>query len=138
MTTGPVNRFDEEMNEQQETVQGNGLDTAKLVLAVALVLGGLVAYYWFETQAWYLRGAYVLGGVVLGLFLAWQTAMGRAALQFIASSRNEVRKMVWPTREETLQTTIFVLFTVLLVGVFMWALDLALFAALRSITGQGA
>ena len=126
------------MNEQQETVQASGLDTAKLAVAVVLVVGGLFAYYWFETQAWYLRGAYVTGGVVLGLFLAWQTAMGRATLQFIASSRNEVRKMVWPTGEETLQTTIFVLLTVLVVGVFMWGLDALLFWALRGLTGQGA
>jgi len=126
------------MNEQQETVQASGLDSAKLAVAVALVIGGLFAYYWFETQAWYLRGAYVAGGVVLGFILAWQTAMGRATLQFIASSRNEVRKMVWPTGEETLQTTIFVLFTVLVVGVFMWGLDALLFWALRGLTGQGA
>ena len=126
------------MNEQQETVQASGLDSAKLAVAVALVVGGLFAYYWFETQAWYLRGAYVAGGVVLGLFLTWQTAMGRSTLQFILSSRNEVRKMVWPTREETLQTTIFVLFTVLVIGVFMWGLDALLFWALRGLTGQGA
>ncbi len=125
------------MNEQQETVQASGLDSAKLAVAVALVVGGLFAYYWFETQAWYLRGAYVVGGVLLGLFLAWQTAMGRGTLQFIGSSRNEVRKMVWPTRQETLTTTLFVILTVLVVAVFMWLLDLGLFAALRGITGQG-
>jgi len=126
------------MSEQQEAVQTSGLDSAKLAVAIALVIGGLIAYYWFETQAWYLRGGYVLGGVALGLFLAWQTAIGRATLSFILSSRNEVRKMVWPTREETLQTTIFVLFTVLVVGIFMWGLDALLFWALRGLTGQGA
>ena len=126
------------MSEQQEAVQTSGLDSAKLAVAIALVVGGLVAYYWFDTQAWYLRGGYVLGGVVLGLLLAWQTAIGRATLSFILSSRNEVRKMVWPTREETLQTTIFVLFTVLVVGIFMWGLDALLFWALRGLTGQGA
>jgi len=64
--------------------------------------------------------------------------MGRATLSFILSSRNEVRKMVWPTRQETMQTTLFVLLTVLVVGVFMWVLDLALFWALSGLTGQGA
>ena len=126
------------MSEQQEAVQTSGLDSAKLAVAIALVVGGLVAYYWFDTQAWYLRGGYVLGGVVLGLLLAWQTAIGRATLSFILSSRNEVRKMVWPTREETLQTTLAVIVVVLITGVFMWLLDLFLFWALRGITGQGA
>jgi preprotein translocase subunit SecE len=125
------------MSEQQVATQSSGLDSAKLAASIALVVGGLVAYYWFETQAWYLRGAYVVGGVVLGLFLAWQTNVGRNTLSFILSSRNEVRKMVWPTREETLQTTLAVIVVVLITAVLMWMLDLGLFWALRGITGQG-
>ena len=125
------------MSEQQVATQSSGLDSAKLAVAIALVIGGLFAYYWFEAQAWYLRGAYVIGGVVLGLFLAWQTAIGRNTLSFILSSRNEVRKMVWPTREETLQTTLAVIVVVLITAVLMWLLDLGLFWALRGITGQG-
>jgi len=125
------------MSEQQVATQSSGFDSAKLAASIALVVGGLVAYYWFETQAWYLRGAYVIGGVVLGLFLAWQTAIGRNTLSFVLSSRNEVRKMVWPTREETLQTTLAVIVVVLITAVLMWMLDLGLFWALRGITGQG-
>ena len=125
------------MSEQQVATQSSGLDSAKLAASIVLVIGGLFAYYWFETQAWYLRGAYVIGGVVLGLFLAWQTAIGRNTLSFILSSRNEVRKMVWPTREETLQTTLAVIVVVLITAVLMWMLDLGLFWALRGITGQG-
>ena len=126
------------MNEQQEAIQAGGFDSAKLAVAIALVVGGIFAYYWFETQAWYLRGAYVLGGVLAALVLAWQTNVGRNTLAFILSSRNEVRKMVWPTREETLQTTLAVIVVVLITGVLMWILDLFLFWALRGITGQGA
>jgi preprotein translocase subunit SecE len=69
--------------------------------------------------------------------LAWQTRMGRATLSFILSSRNEVRKMVWPTRQETMQTTLFVIATVLIVGVVMWILDLGLGVGLQWLTGQG-
>jgi len=126
------------MNEQQEAVQSSGLDSAKLTIAIALVLGGIFAFYWFEAQPLWLRAVYVLGGTLLGLFLAWQTRIGNATLAFILTSRNEVRKMVWPTRQETMQTTLFILFAVLLVGVFMWLLDLGLFVALRGLTGQGA
>jgi len=125
------------MSEQQVATQPSGFDSAKLAAAIALVIGGLFAYYWFETQAWYLRGAYVVGGVALGLFLAWQTTVGRNTLSFILSSRNEVRKMVWPTREETLQTTLAVIVVVLITAILMWLLDLGLFWALRGITGQG-
>jgi preprotein translocase subunit SecE len=126
------------MSEQQEAVQSSGADKAKLAIAILLVVGGIFAYYWFETQSAWLRGAYVLIGTGAALALAWQTQIGRATLSFILSSRNEVRKMVWPTRQETMQTTLFVLLTVLVVGVFMWVLDLALFWALSGLTGQGA
>ena len=126
------------MNEQPEAASPSGLDNAKLLAAIVLVIGGVFAYYWFDNQATWLRAVYALGGTVLGLFLAWQTQLGHAVLSFIASSRNEVRKMVWPTRQETLTTTLFVLVTVLAVGVMMWMLDLVLFWALRGITGQGA
>ena len=126
------------MSEQQEAAQSSGLDKAKLALAIVLIVGGIVAYYWFENQSAWLRAAYVLIGTAAALALAWQTQIGRATLSFILSSRNEVRKMVWPTRQETVQTTLFVMLTVLIVGVFMWMLDLGLFWALSGITGQGA
>ena len=101
------------------------------------MVGGLFAYYWFETQAWYLRGAYVIGGAAAGVVPRLADAIGRNTLSFILSSRNEVRKMVWPTREETLQTTLAVIVVVLITAVLMWMLDLGLFWALRGITGQG-
>ena len=128
------------MNEQQAVESTSSLDSAKLTVAVALVIGGIFAYYWFEQQALWMRSLYVVAGTVAGLLAAWQTALGHAALTFILTSRNEVRKMVWPTRQETMTTTLFVLFTVLVVGVFMWGLDALLIVGLRaiSITGQGA
>jgi len=124
------------MSDKPE-VQGNGLDTVKFLGAIILVVAGIVAYYWFETQNELLRGGYVVLGLVLGFALAYPTRLGRATWGFMVSSRNEVRKVVWPTREETIQTTAAVIFVVLVVGVFMWLLDLALFWALSGLTGQG-
>ena len=126
------------MSEQQEAVQSSGLDTAKLAAAIVLMVGGIFAYYWFENQSAWLRAAYVIIGAAVALLLAWQTRIGHATLSFILSSRNEVRKMVWPTRQETMQTTLFVLGTVVFVGIIMWGLDALLYLALGSITGQGA
>ena len=124
------------MNEIAET-KSSGLDTAKLIGAIALIIAGIVAYYWFNTQNQLLRAAYVIIGLVLALLLAWQTRLGQAAWGFISSSRNELRKMVWPTREETFQTTVAVIVVVLITAVLMWLLDIFLFWALHGITGQG-
>ena len=125
------------MSEQQEAGRASGLDNAKLVAAIVLVVGGIVAFYWFANQSVWLRAGYALLGTVAALVLAWQTNMGRATLSFILSSRNELRKMVWPTRQETTTTTLFVIATVLVVGVVMWLLDLALGWGLQWLTGQG-
>ncbi|HEX6549805.1 MAG TPA: preprotein translocase subunit SecE [Gammaproteobacteria bacterium] len=124
------------MSDKPE-VQGSGLDTVKFLGAIILIVAGIFAYYWFGTQNELLRGGYVVLGLVLGFALAYQTRLGGATWGFISSSRNEVRKVVWPTREETIQTTLAVIVVVLAVGVMMWLLDIFLFWALRGLTGQG-
>jgi preprotein translocase subunit SecE len=124
------------MNEVADTGP-SGLDTVKLIGAILLIIAGIVAYYWFSNQSQFLRAAYVVIGLVLALLLAWQTRIGHATWSFISSSRNEVRKMVWPTREETFQTTVAVIVVVLITAVLMWLLDIFLFWALHGITGQG-
>jgi preprotein translocase subunit SecE len=124
------------MNDKPE-VQGGGLDTVKFLGAIILIVGGIFAYYWFQAQNELVRGGYVVLGLVLGGALAYQTRLGGATWGFITSSRNEVRKVVWPTREETIQTTLAVIVVVLIVGVMMWLLDIFLFWALRGLTGQG-
>ena len=124
------------MNDVMEP-RRSSLDTIKLIGAILLIIAGIVAYYWFSTQNQLLRAAYVVVGLVLAALLAWQTRLGHATWSFISSSRTEVRKMVWPTREETLQTTIAVIVVVLITAVLMWLLDMFLFWALHGITGQG-
>ncbi len=127
------------MNEQQEVAKtGGSLDTAMLVASIVLLVAGVAAYYWFDTQSMWLRAGYVAAGTVAAVFLTLQTQIGRGTWSFILSSRNEVRKMVWPSREETLQTSLGVIVVVLFTAVVMWALDALLFLALRGLTGQGA
>jgi preprotein translocase subunit SecE len=124
------------MNDTLET-KSSGLDTAKLLVAIAAMIAGIFAYYWYSSQSEILRAGYVIIGLALALLLAWQTRIGHSTWGFIQSSRNEVRKMVWPTREETLQTTIAVIVVVIFTGVLMWLLDIFLFWALHGLTGQG-
>jgi len=124
------------MNDTLET-KSSGLDTAKLLGAIVLMIAGIFAYYWYNRQSEILRTGYVIIGLVLALLLAWQTRLGHSTWVFIQSSRNEVRKMVWPTREETFQTTIAVIVVVVFTGILMWLLDIFLFWALHGLTGQG-
>jgi preprotein translocase subunit SecE len=113
------------------------LDTVKLVLAAAVLVGGISAYYIFENESLLLRVAAVLVAFGIGVLIAFQSAQGQALWIFIQGSRGEIRKVVWPTRQETLQTTLTVLVFTLFMGVFFWILDLFLLWGTRLVTGQG-
>ena len=80
-------------------------------------------------------------GVLLTLgvstVIALQSIRGQVFVRFVQGARVELRKVVWPTREETIQTTITVLVFALIMGVFFWLLDMFLLYATRLLTGQG-
>ena len=128
------------MNTKAETPQAGGgaLDTAKLALAGLLVVAGIAGYYYFEESSILLRVIGVLVAVALALLVTLQTARGRDLWHFIQGSRVELRKVVWPNRQETMQTTLTVMVFVLILGVFFWLLDLGLLWVTRMVTGQGA
>ena len=102
------------------------LDTAKLLLASLIVLGGIVAYYYFIDESVLLRAIGVLVSLILAAWVAMQSYQGQVLWKFIQGSRVELRKVVWPTREETIQTTAVVLVLALIGGAFFWLLDFAL------------
>jgi preprotein translocase subunit SecE len=124
------------MNAKTEDA-GSGLDTVKLLVVVALLVGGVFGFYSFADQPLWVRLAGLLAVVGVAAFIALQTAMGRTVWQFAADARTEVRKVVWPTRQETLQTLLIITIAVLLTALFLWAVDSLLFAIVRYLTGQG-
>ena len=124
------------MNSEAEAA-GSSLDSAKLIVAVLLVVGGIAAYYYFADTSRLVR---VLGLVVAGivaLFVAAQTAKGRSTLEFAKDTQVEVRKVVWPTRQETIQTTGVVVVVVIVTALFLWILDLLLGGITRWLMGLG-
>lgn len=100
------------------------MDTIKLLAAAALVVIGLYGFYVeFADQPLLYRVLGILLFVIVAAGIALTTAKGKALTSFMQSSRTEVRKMVWPTRTETLQTTGVIIVVVILVGLFLWLLD---------------
>jgi preprotein translocase subunit SecE len=124
------------MTEQTETGAG-ALDTVKLVAAAAILVGGIAAFYLLGTYPLAVRWAIVLASFGLGAFVALQSAQGRVFWQFVQGSRVELRKVVWPTRQETLQTALVVFIAITAMGIFFWFLDWVLGALTRALTGQG-
>ena len=113
------------------------LDTLILLLAGAILVGSILGYYYYADFPTPLRALGVLIALGLAVAVVLQSTQGKTLWSFIQGSRVELRKVVWPTREETLQTTLMVLVFALIMGVFFWLLDLSLLALTRRLTGQG-
>ena len=116
-------------------VTTDSADTFKLAAAGALVLAGLVAFYYFAEQYLLLRVIALL--IIFGLasFIVYQTHLGKRTVAFFRDARTEVRKVVWPSRAETTQTTLTVFIIVVIVGIFLWLFDLLLAFLFRAVTG---
>ncbi len=124
------------MSAQTETSESGVLDIIKLLLAAAALLGGLYGYYYYENEvALPLRVLMVLGGTGLGIAIAMSSTQGQRLWHFIQGSRVEIRKVVWPTRQETTQTAIAVFVFTLILALFFWALDSGLLWLTRKLVG---
>ena len=98
-------------------------DKVKLGLAVVLVGAGVWAYYWLAERAFVLRLLAVVAGLAAGAAVAWLSAPGKQFIGFAFESWAEVKKVVWPTRKETIQTTAAVFAFVVVMAVFLWISD---------------
>ena len=100
------------------------IDKVKLAIAVVLVWAGIWAYYWLgEGTALVLRILAVVAGIIAGAAVAWVSTPGRQFGVFAGESITEVKKVVWPTRKETMQTTAAVFAFVVVMAVFLWVSD---------------
>ena len=113
-------------------------DTAQLVAAIVLAIGGVVAFYVLKSrpEVW-ASWVGLFGGLVLGVLVFAFSQYGRNFWQFVLESRVELRKVFWPSRNETFMTTLVVLGFVLIASMFFWVLDLTLAYATNFFTGQG-
>jgi preprotein translocase subunit SecE len=124
------------MNTKVET-ESNRFDSLKLGIAVAMLAAGIIAFYRFDDQLLVLRVLGLLAVAGISVFVAAQSSTGKNIIGFIRGAQTEVRKVVWPTRAETVQTTLAVILMVFLVGIFLWLLDMLLLWAIQLLTGQG-
>jgi preprotein translocase subunit SecE len=116
------------MNTKAEQPRGtSAADIGKLVLAVLVLAAGIFAYSWFDnTMPGSVRLAGVLVALVAALAIGAFTGPGRKARNFIAESQFEMRKVVWPTRDETLKTTLVIIAVVIVLSLLLGLIDLIL------------
>jgi preprotein translocase subunit SecE len=103
------------------------IDKVKLVAAVVVVVLGIAGFYYFDELSVLLRAGMVIVAVIAGAGIALTSAQGQKIWEFAKGARLELRKVVWPTRRETIQGTGVVLLMVVIVGIYLWIVDTALF-----------
>jgi preprotein translocase subunit SecE len=124
------------MNKQVATKSNSRFDWIKWVILFALIGAGIWANYHYSQIDWALRFVGWIFLVALLLFLAVQTASGRAVWRFCKDARGEMRKVVWPTRPEVTQTTTIVVCMVVAMSLILWGLDSFLLWVVSLLTGQ--
>ena len=124
------------MAEVQTPVGAAAKDTALMTLSVVALFAGIVAFYWFDEQALPIRIAMVIVGLAAAGGLMWFSWYGREFWQFALAARIELRKVVWPERDETVKTTYVVFGFAIVMGLFFWLLDMGLTFLTRLLGGQ--
>jgi preprotein translocase subunit SecE len=112
-------------------------DKVKLGAAIVVAIAGVAGYYVLGSGAAWLRWIAVVAGLAVGALLLAFSRYGSEFREFVTSARVELRKIVWPNRQETGMTTLIVFVFVAIAGFFFWGLDLLLSWATRALTGTG-
>ena len=125
------------MTDETKIQNAGTADKVKLGIAIVVVIAGVAGYYLLANQAAWMRWLPVVGSLVLAAVVVAFSRYGTEFRRFLELSRIELRKVVWPTRDETMKTTAVVFVFVAVAGLFFWLLDLVLAWATRTLTGTG-
>jgi len=109
-------------------------DNIKLIIAVVLMASAITLFYTYAEDSTLLRVLGLLVAAGLSLLIASKSIIGGTALSYIRDTQVEVRKVVWPSRQETMQTTMLVMLMVMVAALLLWAVDSALGWAVRALT----
>src|SRR5262245_16870723 len=122
-----------------DQVQENAtaLDALKLAAGVVILAAGIAGFYLLADLPIWLRWIIVLASLVVGALVSLQSYQGKTFWQFVQSSRVELRKVVWPSTQETWQVTLVVFVMMLVLGLFFWGVDTLLGFLTKWLTGRG-
>ena len=110
----------------------------KIAVAALIAVAGLAAYYWLiDRQPLVVRLGALLGAFALAAVVMWFTETGKTFVAFARESWEEAKRVVWPTRKETLQTTGVVFVFVFVMAIFLWMVDAGLMWVTQKLLGTG-
>ncbi|MBF0218797.1 MAG: preprotein translocase subunit SecE [Gammaproteobacteria bacterium] len=113
------------------------MDKLKLAMAAAIVATAIGGFYYYADQSLLLRVVVMLALMIVAAFIALKSEAGANVWSFGRGALIEIRKVVWPTRKETIQTTVMVMASVFVVGIILWIFDMILVWGIGLLTGRG-
>jgi preprotein translocase subunit SecE len=111
-------------------------DKIKIAIALLLIAAGIAGFYFLQESAAVLKLLSVLAGLLLAAAIFWTTASGKQFFAFGGESVAEAKRVVWPTRKETIQTTGVVIVFAVIMALFLWAVDASLMVAVNKLMGR--
>lgn len=113
------------------------LETLKVIVSATLLLLSLIGYYYYSDAHAVVRVLGLIGGVALSGLVFYQSDKGRAWFGYLSHAQKEVKQVIWPTRQETVQMTLIVFAVVIVMSIFLWLVDMFFLWAVQVLTGQG-
>jgi preprotein translocase subunit SecE len=112
------------------------VDKIKITVALLVAAAGVAGFYYLDQSPMIVRVLSVLAGLGAGAFVFWLSAPGKEFQVYAQESVTETKKVVWPTRKETLQTTGIVFAFMVVMALFLWIVDAGLLWAVKRLLGQ--
>ena len=126
------------MEPQIESPSSSRYDSLLLLASVVLLVGGMFAFYWFNGSLnAAVRMLMLIAALGAAVAIAYQTQLGRELWGYVIGARSDLRKVVWPSRQEALQSTLMIAVVVLVMSLLLWGLDSFLLFGVKSLTGRG-
>ena len=106
-----------------------------LMLSIGVLITGMILFYYYSDVRLFYRVIGMISVVILSAFIAYQSDFGKLVYSYVTDSRVELKKVTWPTKQETTQTTLGVIFVVIIVGILLWLFDMLLGWAIGTLYG---
>ncbi len=106
-----------------------------LILSIGVLITGMILFYYYSDVRLFYRVLGMISVVIFSAFIAYQSDFGKLVYSYITDSKVELKKVTWPTKQETTQTTLGVIFVVIVVGILLWLFDMLLGWAIGTLYG---
>ena len=106
-----------------------------LILSIGVLITGMILFYYYSDVRLFYRVIGMISVVIFSAFIAYQSDFGKLVYSYVTVSKVELKKVTWPTKQETTQTTLGVIFVVIIVGILLWLFDMLLGWAIGTLYG---